>query len=164
MEAQIKILTEKKLVGKHISMSFMENKTFQLWNGFMPNRKNIKNTIDENLYSLEVFSANHFDNFDPSKTFQKWAAVEVKNFNSVPEEMEELIIPTGIYAVFIHHGPATDAHKTYHTIFAEWLPNSEYTVDCRPHFAVMDEKYKKDDPDSEEEIWIPIKYKNQSYD
>ncbi|KAF2512708.1 GyrI-like domain-containing protein [Flavobacterium zhairuonense] len=157
MEAQIKILTEKKLVGKHIIMSFMENQTFQLWSSFMPKRKEIKNTVDANLYSLEVFPNGYFDNFDASKTFQKWAAVEVRNFPVIPEEMETLIIPTGIYAVFIHKGPASEGHKTYHTIFAEWLPNSEYTVDDRPHFAVMDEKYKKDDPDSEEEIWIPIK-------
>lgn len=157
MNAQIKILTDKKLIGKHIEMSFIENKTFQLWNSFMPRQKEIKNKIDSNLYSLEVFPVNYFDNFDLANTFQKWAAVEVKNFNTIPPEMETLLIPTGLYAVFIHKGPATEGHKTYHTIFAEWLPNSEYTVDDRPHFAVMDEKYKKEDPDSEEEIWIPIK-------
>lgn len=160
MEAQIKILTEKKLIGKHIQMSFIENKTFQLWSSFMPRPKEIRNATDSNLYSLEVFSENHFDNFDGSKPFQKWAAVEVHDYENVPEEMETLIIPTGLYAVFIHKGPATEGHKTYHTIFAEWLPNSEYTVDDRPHFAVMDERYKKDDPDSEEEIWIPVKFRN----
>lgn len=160
MEAHIKILTEKKLIGKHISMSFMENKTFQLWSGFMPRRKEIKNMTDNTLYSLEVFSKNHFDNFDPSQDFQKWAAVEVRDFDSVPEEMETLVIPTGIYAVFLHKGSQTEAHTTYHEIFAEWLPKSGYTVDDRPHFAVMDERYKKDDPSSEEEIWIPIRNKN----
>jgi AraC family transcriptional regulator len=157
MEAQIKILTEKKLIGKHINMSFMENKTFQLWSSFMPERKEIKNAVDSNLYSLEVFPQGYFDNFDADRTFEKWAAVEVKNFDTIPSEMESLIIPTGIYAVFMHRGPATEGYKTYHTIFTEWLPNSEYTVDDRPHFAVMDERYKKDEPDSEEEIWIPIK-------
>lgn len=156
MEARIEILKEKKLIGKHIDMSFIENKTFQLWNGFMPRRKEINNTIDTNLYSLEVFPLNHFDNFDPNNNFQKWAAVEVSNFDDIPLEMETLIIPTGLYAVFIHKGPATEAHTTYHSIFVEWLPNSEYTVDERPHFAVMGDQYKKDDPDSEEEIWIPI--------
>lgn len=157
MEAQIKILTEKKLIGKHTTMSFMENKTFQLWNSFMPRQKEIKNAVDSNLYSLEVFPQGYFDNFDADRTFQKWAAVEVKDLDTIPSDMESLIIPTGIYAVFIHIGPATEGYKTYHTIFTEWLPNSEYTVDDRPHFAVMDERYKKDDPDSEEEIWIPIK-------
>ena len=157
MQPIIKILTEKKLLGHSIEMSFIENKTFQLWSGFMPNRKEIKNVINPNLYSLEVYTENHFDNFDPNDCFEKWAAVEVSNYDSIPEGMKTLIVPDGLYAVFLHLGPAADAHKTYHSIFAEWLPNSEYTVDNRPHFAVMNEKYKKDDPNSEEEIWIPIK-------
>lgn len=157
MEAQIRILTEKKLIGRPINMSFMENKTFQLWSSFMPQRKEIRNAVNSNLYSLEIFPNGYFDNFDANRTFQKWAAVEVTNWNTIPAEMESLIIPTGLYAVFIHKGSATEGYKTYHSIFTEWLPNSEYTVDDRPHFAVMDERYKKDDPDSEEEIWIPIK-------
>lgn len=157
MEARIEILSEKKLVGQHIIMSFLENKTFQLWSNFMPQRKEISNTLNSNLYSLEVFPVNYFDNFDAGKSFQKWAAVEVSSFDKVPEEMESLTIPQGLYAIFVHKGPQSEGHKTYHTIFAEWLPKSKYTVDDRPHFAVMDEKYKKEEPDSEEEIWIPVK-------
>lgn len=160
MQPIIKNLTEKKLIGHFLEMSFIENKTFQLWNGFMPNRKKISNTINANLYSLEVYAENHFDNFDPSGSFQKWAAVEVSDYSTIPEGMETLIVPDGLYAVFLHIGPASEGHKTYHYIFTEWLPNSEYTVDERPHFAVMNEKYKKDDPASEEEIWIPIKNRN----
>ncbi|QSW90051.1 GyrI-like domain-containing protein [Flavobacterium endoglycinae] len=160
MEARIETLTEKKLLGRHIDMSFIENKTFELWSGFMPKKKEIKNIISDNLYSLEVFSTGHFDNFDPSKIFQKWAAVEVSDYNDIAVGMETLVVPDGLYAVFVHYGPASNGHTTYHSIFTEWLPNSKYTVDDRPHFAVMDHKYKKDDPDSEEEIWIPIKNRN----
>ncbi|CAM3478906.1 GyrI-like domain-containing protein [Flavobacterium chungbukense] len=160
MQPLIKTLAEKKLTGHFIEMSFTENKTFQLWNGFMPKKKEIKNTINANLYSLEVYPENYFDNFNPSNDFQKWAAVEVSSFENLPSEMKTLVVSGGLYAVFLHLGPATEAHKTYNYIFAEWLPNSTYIVDERPHFAVMNEKYKKDDPTSEEEIWIPIKNRN----
>ena len=34
-----------------------------------------------------------------------------------------------------------------------------YTLDDRPHFEILGEKYKNQDPDSEEELWIPIKPK-----
>lgn len=160
MVDRIETLKEKKLIGKHLTMSYLENKTFELWCGFMPRRKAIKNNIDTNLYSLEVYPLNHFDNFEPADEFEKWAALEVYDFNEIPPEMEALTIPSGLYAVFIHKGVSTDAHITYHSIFVEWLPNSTYTVDDRPHFAIMGRDYKKDDPESEEEIWIPIKNKN----
>jgi AraC family transcriptional regulator len=159
MEARIEIATEKKLIGKHITMSFIENKTYELWSSFMPRRNEIKNQIGSDLYSLEVFTPGHFDEFDPNNHFEKWAAVEVADFNEIPAEMESLIIPAELYAVFVHKGDQSNAYKTYHSIFVEWLPNSKYTVDDRPHFAIMGEKYKKNDPDSEEEIWIPIKNK-----
>ncbi|MGK2861531.1 MAG: GyrI-like domain-containing protein [Chitinophagaceae bacterium] len=44
-------------------------------------------------------------------------------------------------------------------IFNTWLPPSGYDLDNRPHFEILGEKYKNDDPLSEEEIWIPIKQK-----
>lgn len=158
MERRIEILTEKKLIGKHITMSFVENKTFQLWSSFMPERQEIRNSIDSNLYSLEIFSVGYFNGFDAKKTFEKWAAIEVSDFDEIPSGMDSLIIPDGLYAVFVHIGPAVEGDKTYRYIFTEWLPASEYCVDDRPHFAVMSENYQRDNPNSEE-IWIPIKNK-----
>jgi AraC family transcriptional regulator len=58
--------------------------------------------------------------------------------------------------VFIHHGPASEAIITYTYIFQTWLPGSEFRLDDRPHFAMMGEKYKDENPNSEEEIWIPV--------
>ena len=111
------------------------------------------------LYSIEVYPPSFFDPFDPEAEFEKWAALEVSDFKVVPEGMETLISPHGLYASFIHRGPASDGPITYGYIFRTWLPASAYQLDTRPHFAVMGEKYKKDQPDSEEDIWIPIKPK-----
>ena len=75
MEAQIKIATEKKLIGKRINMSFIENRTFQLWSSFMPKRREIKNSIDSNLYSLEVFYQTILTILIPIRVFkngQQW--------------------------------------------------------------------------------------------
>lgn len=86
--------------------------------------------------------------------------MEVTNFNSVPEKMKTLVIPSGLYAVFNYKGSAAEAAKFYQYIFATWLPDSDYILDNRPHFALMGEKYKNDSQDSEEEIWIPLRNKN----
>jgi AraC family transcriptional regulator len=159
MQPRIEMLPEKNLIGKRTSMSFTHNKTFELWRSFMPRRKEIQNTVGTELYSVEVYHPSFFDPFDAAAQFEKWAAVEVTDFDTVPAGMETLVFPTGMYAVFLHKGPAAEAAQTYRYIFATWLPGSGYVIDNRPHFAVMGEKHKKDDPASEEEIWIPVRQK-----
>ena len=64
-----------------------------------------------------------------------------------------------MYAVFEYKGLNTDT-KIFEFIFGIWLPSSKYNMDNRPHFEILGEKYKNNDPNSEEEIWIPIKLKN----
>jgi AraC family transcriptional regulator len=74
--------------------------------------------------------------------------------------MEKLELPGGLYAVFSYRGKASDASDTFKYIYYEWLPTSEYFLDDRPHFEILGEKYKNEHPDSEEEIWIPVKSKD----
>jgi AraC family transcriptional regulator len=159
MDARFEILKEKKLVGKRMTMSIATNKTFELWRDFMTARKQVSNNIGSELYSIEVYEPLYFENFNPGKEFEKWAAIDVTDFDSVPGGLETFTMPGGLYAVFVHKGPASNGPKTYGYIFNNWLPNSGYMLDDRPHFALMGEKYKNDSPDSEEEIWIPVKPK-----
>ena len=140
-------------------MSFSDNKTFELWRSFMPRRKEIQNNIGTELYCIQVNGQMDFNNFNPNIKFEKWAAIEVTDFNTVPHEMETIILPGGLYAVFLYKGAASAAQKTFHNIFGTWLPNSDYALDDRQHFEMLGEKYKNEDPNSEEEIWIPIKPK-----
>src|SRR6185503_11782991 len=85
MEPRIELLKEKKLIGKKITMSFTDNKTYFLWNGFMPRRKEIKNNLNSDLISMQVYDRSYdFENFNPYASFEKWAAIEVTDFNFVP--------------------------------------------------------------------------------
>ena len=61
-----------------------------------------------------------------------------------------------MYAVFNYKGAQSDAAAFFNTIYTEWLPSSDYELENRPQFEILGEKYKKNSPDSEEEIWIPI--------
>ncbi len=159
MLIRIATLPEKKLVGNRMKMSFTHNTTGELWRSFMPIRNQISNPANTDLYSVEVYPPQFFNPFDPSALFEKWAAMDVEDFHAVPKEMEMITIPGGLYAVFLHKGPASAGSITYNYIFETWLQNASYLLDYRPHFALMGEKYKQDDPSSEEEIWIPIKPK-----
>ncbi|MBN2009098.1 GyrI-like domain-containing protein, partial [candidate division KSB1 bacterium] len=118
-----------------------------------------KPTLFVGLNSIEVYPPQYWKKFNPNAEFEKWAVVEVADFGSIPEGMESMILPGGRYAVFDYKGPASAAPQIYEYIFRMWLPTSEYVLDDRPHFAVMGDKYKHDDPDSEEEIWIPVELK-----
>ena len=159
MKPRIETLSEKKLIGKRITMSLSNNKTAELWKSFMPRRKEIQNCIGTNLYSMQIYDPLYFSNFDSNADFEKWATIEVTYFDKVPDEMEAFTLIGGLYTVFSHKGDASSAPKTFQYIFTTWLPNSDYLLDNRPHFEILGEKYKNNDPTSEEEIWIPIKLK-----
>lgn len=156
----LKTLAPKKLVGKKLEMSYMNNRTGELWRSFMPRRKEITNNIGSELYSMQIYnSIFDFQNFNPNDNFTKWAAVEVTDFEQIPENMESYTLKGGLYAVFLHKGSSLDFQRTFQHIFSVWLPNSDYQIDDREHFELLGEKYKNESPDSEEEIWIPIKLK-----
>ena len=159
MQPQIKFLSEKKLIGTRMTMTFAHNKTAELWKNFMPRRHEIVNNVNTLLYSMQLYAPSFFDAFNPNKEFEKWATMEVTNFTTFPQGMETFILPSGMYAVFLYQGNETKAEDFFRFILGIWLPNSEYVLDNRPHFEVLGEKYKQGNPDSEEEIWIPIKLK-----
>ena len=140
-------------------MSFADNRTRELWASFMPRRKEIQNAIGFDLYSMQIYPPGFFQKFDMNAEFEKWATIEVADFNIIPEGMQSFSLQGGLYAVFDYKGDAKDAGPTFQYILRTWLPNSEYILDDRSHFEILGEKYKKDDPESEEEIWIPIKRK-----
>lgn len=153
----IQTLHETHLVGVRLNMSFANNRTAELWRSFMPRRKEIMNAAGNELYSMQLYSEGYFTNFNPAAEFEKWAAVPVTGFDAVPQGMETFTIPEGTYAVFHHKGAPERGAEVFGYIFREWLPQSGYELDNRPHFEVLGEKYKNGSPDSEEEIWIPAK-------
>ncbi|AFK02070.1 transcription activator effector binding protein [Emticicia oligotrophica DSM 17448] len=158
MNPEIRTLNSRKLIGKKLEMSYINNRTAELWRSFMPRRKEIKNKVGAELYSMQIYNGIFdFQTFNPNHTFIKWAAIEVSTFEEVPEEMESYTLIGGLYAVFLHKGSSSEFQQTFQYIFGEWLPNSEYSIDDREHFELLGEKYRNESPDSEEEIWIPIK-------
>jgi len=157
IQPRIERLTQKKLIGKRLKMSLANNKTFDLWKSFMPRRKEILNSLNNVMISLQVY-------YEPvrlgdlNQEFEKWALVDVSDFENVPNEMETFNLESGLYAVFHYKGLNTD-NRIFIYIFSDWLPKSDYELDERPHFEILGEKYKNGDPNSEEEIWIPIRKK-----
>ncbi len=147
---------EKKLIGQSVLMSLVNNLTGMLWSGFMPRRMEIENRVGGDFFSLQVYPPDYHATFNPAVEFKKLALTEVSNFNHVPEGMEVFTLQGGLYAVFDSKGASADP-SIFQYIYGEWIPKSEYVLDDRPHFEVLGKSYKNNDPNSEEEIWIPIK-------
>lgn len=157
MFTDIRFISSKKLVGLSVDMSFNDNRTVQLWRSFMPIRKEIANAVSNDLYSLQVYDENFFSQFNADTYFTKWALVQVPDFDEVPIGMKTFELPEGQYAVFYYKGNPANAAEVFTYIFKDWLPQSGYQLDNRPHFEVLGEKYKNGSNESEEEIWIPVK-------
>jgi len=157
MKFRIETIDDKLMIGRHEKMSFADNKTMELWQGFMKSRKDITGRIDNRYYSMQIFNSKFdYSRFNPATTFAKWAVVEVKDFSTIPEGMDAYTLRGGTYAVFEHVGPAITFGISLQYIFEQWLPNSEYEVDDRVHFEILPEDYNPTDENATEEIWIPV--------
>ena len=139
-------------------MSLAENRTHDLWRLFMPRRAEINNAVSADVFSLQVYHPDHFKKFDLKRPFEKWALVEVPDLSKVPAGMSPFILEGGMYCVFSYRGLNTDS-RIFQYIYTQWLPSSAFLLDERPHFEILGPKYRNNDPESEEEIWIPVRHK-----
>ena len=149
-------LKEKKLLGQQVTMSLLNNLTGELWAKFRSRTDEIQDRVGTDFLSMQIYPTDYHKNFGPKREFQKWATLEVDSFDKVPDGMETFTLREGDYAVFDYRGSSSDP-SIFQYIYNQWLPNSKYELDDRPHFEVLGKKYKNNDPTSEEEIWIPIK-------
>ena len=162
MKPDIIEISEKKLVGMRIKTSLFDNKIPELWQKFMPRMNEIQNDKNTGCYELHPYDLDFKpENFSEKMKFEKWAIVEVSNFDNVPEGMETHILKAGQYAVFIHKGLMSKVQMSFDYVYGTWLPNSEFELDTRDDFERYGEKYFcPENSESETEIWIPIKKRN----
>ncbi len=77
MTPGIEFLNNKILIGKHLRMSMADNKTGEIWKSFMTDRSMIKNRINEEYISMQVYdSVPDFTNYDPTMEFVKLAVAK----------------------------------------------------------------------------------------
>ena len=158
MQPKIKEIEAVKLAGISKETSMANDKTEVLWKRFMSIKVKTLSLANRDLYSVEQYKKAFLKGeFDPQTKFEKWAAVEVDDYADLPEGLEKLELEGGLYAVFRHRGTAQNFAGTAKYIFEDWLPKSEYQLAHRPHFEIMGSDYKgPDDPESLEDIYIPI--------
>ncbi len=154
---------QKKLIGLHCKTSLLQNNIPTLWKIFMRRKHEIVERIDNGWYGISGYSsANGFEpnRFSSSSMIEKWATVEVKNFDLIPSEMVSYKLTGGNYAKFIHRGGKKNVQMSFEYMYSVWLPNSIYELDDRDHFEHYPKDYKgPENPESELAIYLPIKLK-----
>lgn len=158
MKVDIKNYEGATLYGKSLHMNRLQDKTADLWKSVMPAmmQQKLKNSA---LVSLQIFPPNYFSQYSPANFYTKWALCAIATETAQSLGYQSFQVPPGLYAMFIYKGLPGAAAPFFKSIFQEWLPNSVYQLDQRPHFEVLGAAYDKDSTESEEEVWIPIKLK-----
>lgn len=159
MNPRIEKVSERFLIGYATKISLEKNETASLWQRLMPLRNKIDNRVGTDYFAIQNYDESHnFTNFEATTSFEMCAAIEVDSLADLVFGMQSFTIPAGLYAVYVHKGLASEFQASYQ-IFKKWLDLSEYVIDHRPHLQVMGAKYRNMDPNSEEDVWIPIKKK-----
>tara|TARA_R100001377_G_C3165449_1_gene101153 strand:- start:303 stop:839 length:537 start_codon:yes stop_codon:yes gene_type:complete len=155
-----KITTQDILIiGKKAQLSFITNGagTGNLARQFMPRLNEISNRVGTYSFSIQNYKSFNLKTMTPETLFEKWVGVEVSNIDSIPENMETLIIQGGDFLVFPFQGSVDEFVTFWQKLHTEWLPNSNYQLDNRPHFEKLPAGYNPMRDDNQEAIWIPIK-------
>ena len=156
MEPVFKIIPGFKIVGMMYSGRVDTGEIPLLWNKFADKMETVPNRINEHKCFGII---NPFGENKSKGEIDYVAAVEVENFNDVPDDMISADIPEGEYAIFTHVGPISNIMNSVKYIYGEWLPNSEYTLTGMPDLEVYDERFKLEAEDSECDICLSVKKK-----
>lgn len=157
---QIINFPKTQITGLKIRTSLSENRTSEIWRNFRPRIKEISQSADIQLFSVQIYDGGlKMETFSPLTVFDKWAAAKVEDFEDTPAGMENYTIEGGLYAVFIYKGSWANHAPFFNYIFMQWLPNSDYELDDREHFENFGLAYNPFDENSEEKVYIPIKKK-----
>jgi AraC family transcriptional regulator len=90
--------------------------------------------------------------------FTEVVAVEVNEYDSLPELFVPKTLKGGRYAIFTHKGSLALLQKTFDYIWGTWFLNTKETLDCREDFELYDERFLGyDHPNSQIDLCIPIR-------
>ncbi|MGR4866373.1 AraC family transcriptional regulator [Caulobacter sp. LARHSG274] len=98
-------------------------------------------------------------NGDDLGNFDYVTGVEVADFSDLPEGFVSVRLPARLYAVFRHAEHVSTIRRTMHTIYTQWLPESDYEPDDAPFFERYGPEFDPRTGEGGLEAWIPVKRK-----
>jgi AraC family transcriptional regulator len=148
-------LDEMNVVGIQILFSLDCNLIPVLWERFATRMQEIENVSQKDV-ALEI--SYDVQGKAEEETFFVLVGMIVEDVTEIPEGMTYKHIPAHKYAMFTHYGPISQIYDTYDRIFNEILPRSAYEFDEKAcEIEWYDGRFKKDSPDSEYDIYVPVR-------
>lgn len=138
------------VVGMRYHGKNENNEIPQMWGAFGPRMKEIKYVANPSVcYGIS-------DNMDPATgKFDYIAGLEVSRAEDLPEGIVRWKIPGGRYAVFTTTLPKVG--ETFMYAYKTWMAESGCEATGGPDFELYDEDFDPQDPNSQFEVYIPIK-------
>ncbi len=156
MTPKIVEMGEMKVIGLKCQTTMKENTIPQLWGQFNTNCNRVPNRTDDK-FALGVCPYVDMEHFDENTPFEYITGLAVTTFDNVPEDMVAYTIPAAKYAVFTHKGALDTLQDTYNQIFGTALSENGLELDSKDQIELYDERFKWGEPDSEFDIYIPVK-------
>lgn len=156
MDHRIEHIEQLRLIGVKKEMSMLDNMTGEIARTFMQGYIAAKGSKPVPSYAVDYYPDNYFQDFDPSRPFEKAIAATADLFTQLLEGFTELSVPAGKYAVFNYKGKPSEAKIFFQELYTQYLPSVGLGLDSHPHLALMDEEYLGEHPESEELIFIPV--------
>lgn len=154
-------LPDIKVVGLRGQTTLSDNVIPQLWKYFITISKAIPNKkTDARGFGIceACETVNAVYNMNDNVLFSEVAGIEVNGFKNLTEPFISKTLKKGRYAVFTHRGSLALIRKTFEYIYGTWLLNTKEVLDCRDDFELYDSRFLGyDNPESEIEVYIPIK-------
>jgi predicted transcriptional regulator YdeE len=144
---------------KNLDAAPEENEIGKLWTRFSNyydnHRQAFKHEVNTKVgWELHITT----DEYEETKEYYVMVGVEVSEIEDLPVPIFAKVLPAVQYAVFTLQGEQMNSNWG-DAIYKEWLPSSAY----EEAFGCTLERYDEDrfkawgDPDSEVEIWVPVK-------
>ena len=156
MEPEMVSRPETKVIGA--ARQYQENDLDieTLWSAFRPNVAQIKNRVGTNSFGIYE----EYRETEDAIGFTYICAVEVTDFDNVPEGMIARTIPAHEYAAFRHEGPISSLPETLKYIWGSWLPKSDYEYAEKPDFELYAPSSPEDASKKILYLYIPVTKKD----
>lgn len=150
MEPRIVERAAFTVVGMMVRGKAESNEIPQMWEALNPRVREIQDrTGDDVAYGISTNMDEQTGEFDYIGGF------EVGRVHEIPEGMIRFEVPGGNYAVFRTTLPRIG--DTFMHAYRTWAPQSGYELTGGPDFELYGEEFDPRNPDSEFDVYIPIR-------